>query len=107
MDRVQLHIPHDLYLAREATRVNDHLTHVAKMREDCLAFWKQMGKERRGLKRQHTAVSSKARSSGDAWSLEEALDYQEWTQGEMARKKALSRSYKEEIEAYVEKHILL
>ena len=107
MYRVELHIPHDLYLAPEATRVNHHLTHVAKMREDCTAFWKQIGKERRGLKRQHTAVSSKARSSGDAWSLEEALDLQEWALGEVARKKALSRSYLEEVEAYEENHILL
>ena len=45
------------YLAREATRVNDHLTHSAKMREECRLFWKQIGKERRGLKRRNAAMS--------------------------------------------------
>lgn len=105
--QMRLDIPHDVRLAPGPTRVNDHFTHVAQMEAECLRFWKQMAKERRGLKRRHDAVVLRAENSGDIDELTSALNMQEWTSGERARKKDSSRSFKEEVEKYQADHILL
>ena len=107
MYRVQLEIPHDLYLNPKATQVNKHLTHFAQMQADCQVYWKQTGKERRGMKRQCAAIARTARSSHDAQQLTHALEVHEWTHGERARKKGMSENCKADVGKYERDHIIL
>jgi hypothetical protein len=82
----QFYIPYNFFTDEASLRVNAHLTHYAVKKRECLEKFKEGAKQRRKLKRQCEAEISRARTRGDASSLWTALDVQEYTHVEKARK---------------------
>ena len=103
----ELVIPRDDALEPGAAGMNDHRRHVNEMESECLKFWKEQAKSRRGLKRRNDAVVRCAKQSGDREELASALQTQEWTSIERARMKDSSRSFHADVEKYRADHILL
>ena len=103
----QFYIPYNFFTDEASLRVNAHLTHYAVKKRWCLEMFKEGAKQRRKLKRQCEAEISNARTRGDASSLWTALDVQEYTHVEKARKLDACSDLKDEVTEYAETHVLL